>query len=141
MLYIPNTIGWSLSDVAFILWQYISIFRYSYQVYIFNNISFVYQFIEKTFDFLTIINLYQKENWKNISWTQICYPKGHLISKFHFGTYLQFSQKTNEKIRLYSSRIVFVRFWENWRYQKEISKLTYLYQLFSKHFETYFVKS
>ena len=40
--------------------------------------------------------------------------KGQLISKGLFGTYPQFSQKMNEKIRLYyydsSGRLVFVRF-------------------------------
>ena len=54
--------------------------------------------------------------------------KGQLMSKCLFGMYLQFSQKTKEKIQLYNygtlSVIVSVRFWKNWRYQNDISKVT-----------------
>ena len=56
--------------------------------------------------------------------------KGQLISKCLFGIFN--SPKNKRKIRLYfnlKSNCFRLFFWENWRHQKDISKLTHLYKL------------
>ena len=59
-------------------------------------------------------------------------PKGQLISKWFF-LCLQFSQKTNENNSTWGTIVVksnfLFFFWENWKYQKDILKLTDLYNI------------
>ena len=102
-------------------------------------------FMEETYLFLTLkipqilltfmylwmgLNLYYKSWYVSLcqhSNVQLT-AKGQLRNFEMYFLVLQFSQKANEKIRLYcygtSSQLFSFVFWENWRHQKYISKLS-----------------
>ena len=102
-------------------------------------------FMEETYLFLTLkipqilltfmylwmgLNLYYKSWYVSLcqhSNVQLT-AKGQLRNFEMYFLVLQFSQKANEKIRLYcygtSSQLFLFVFWGNWRHQKYISKLS-----------------